>query len=88
MQLLDIAPIRMEDLWGEDLNPATIHNDPETIDVSAEFDVVDSLTMNDVAETAMDTPPELLWTIVIVLVALLLCIYFAIRYRRNHEKTR
>ena len=85
MQLLDIAPIRREDLWGEDLNPTTIHDVPETIDVSAEFDVVDSLTMNDVAETAMDTPPEFLWTFVIVLVALLLCLYCAIRYRRSHN---
>lgn len=87
MQLLDIAPIRREDLWGKDLDPAPIHDVPETIDVSAEFDVVDSSALNDVAETAMDTPPELLWTFVIVLVALVLCLYFAIRYRRNHAKT-
>ena len=83
MQLLDIA-VDIDDMWGEELNSKPISEVPETIDLSAELDVASSSTMNDVAETAMDIPLELLWTFIIVLIALLLCIYFAIRYRRNH----
>ena len=49
-------------------------------------DVASSSTMNDVAETTINTPPELFLTFIIVLIALLLCLYFAIRYRRNHAK--
>lgn len=94
MQLLDIA-VDIDDMWGEELNPRTISEVPETIDTSAELgvansstmnNVASSSTMNDVAETAMNTSPELFWTFIIVLIALLLCLYFAIRYRRNHAK--
>lgn len=92
MQLLDIA-VDIDDMWGEELNSKPISEVPETIDLSAELDVASSSTMNnvassstmnDVAETAMNTPPELFLTFIIVLIALLLCLYFAIRYRRNH----
>lgn len=94
MQLLDIA-VDIDDMWGEELNSKPISEVPETIDLSAELDVAssstmndvaNSSTMNDVAETAMNTPPELFLTFIIVLIALLLCLYFAIRYRRNHAK--
>ena len=94
MQLLDIA-VDIDDMWGEELNSKPISEVPETIDLSAELDVASSSTMNDVAssstmndiaETAMNTPPELFLTFIIVLIALLLCLYFAIRYRRNHAK--
>lgn len=94
MQLLDIA-VDIDDMWGEELNSKPISEVPETIDLSAELDVAssstmndvaNSLTMNDVAETAMNTPPELFLTFIIVLIALLLCLYFAVRYRRNHAK--
>lgn len=94
MQLLDIA-VDIDDMWGEELNSKPISEVPETIDLSAELDVASSSTMNnvassstmnDVAETAMNTPPELFLTFIIVLIALLLCLYFAIRYRRNHVK--
>ena len=83
MQLLDIA-VDIDDMWGEELNSKPISEVPETIDLSAELDVASSSTMNDVAETAMNTPPVLFLTFIIVLIALLLCLYFAIRYRRNH----
>ena len=92
MQLLDIA-VDIDDMWGEELNSKPISEVPETIDLSAELDVAssstmndvaNSSTMNDVAETAMNTPPELFLTFIIVLIALLLCLYFAVRYRRNH----
>jgi hypothetical protein len=83
MQLLDIA-VDIDDMWGEELNSKPISEVPETIDLSAELDVASSSTMNDVAETAMNTPPELFLTFIIVLIALLLCLYFAVRYRRNH----
>ena len=83
MQLLDIA-VDIDDMWGEELNSKPISEVPETIDLSAELDVASSSTMNNVAETAMNTPQELFWTFIIVLIALLLCIYFAIRYKRNH----
>ena len=94
MQLLDIA-VDIDDMWGEEFNSKPISEVPETIDLSAELDVAssstmndvaNSSTMNDVAETAMNTPPELFLTFIIVLIALLLCLYFAIRYRRNHAK--
>ena len=94
MQLLDIA-VDIDDMWGEELNSKPISEVPETIDLSAELDVAssstmnnvaNSSTMNDVAETAMNTPPELFLTFIIVMIALLLCLYFAIRYRRNHAK--
>lgn len=83
MQLLDVA-INIDDMWGEELNSKPISEVPETIDISAELDAASTPTMNDVAGTAMNIPLELLWTFIIVLIALLLCIYFAIRYRRNH----
>ena len=92
MQLLDIA-VDIDDMWGEELNSKPISEVPETIDLSAEMDVASSSTMNDVAnsstmndiaETTINTPPELFLTFIIVLIALLLCLYFAIRYRRNH----
>ena len=92
MQLLDIA-VDIDDMWGEELNSIPISEVPETIDLSAELDVAssstmnnvaNSSTMNDVAETTINTPPELFLTFIIVLIALLLCLYFAIRYRRNH----
>ena len=92
MQLLDIA-VDIDDMWGEELNSKPISEVPETIDLSAELDVASSSTMNnvassstmnDVAETAMNTPPELFLTFIIVMIALLLCLYFAVRYRRNH----
>ena len=92
MQLLDIA-VDIDDMWGEELNSKPISEVPETIDLSAELDVAssstmndvaNSSTMNDVAETAMNTPPELFLTFIIVLISLLLCLYFAVRYRRNH----
>ena len=92
MQLLDIA-VDIDDMWGEELNSKPISEVPETIDLSAELDVASSSTMNDVAnsstmndiaETTINTPPELFLTFIIVLIALLLCLYFAIRYRRNH----
>lgn len=92
MQLLDIA-VDIDDMWGEELNSKPISEVPETIDLSAELDVAssstmndvaNSSTMNDVAETTMNTPPVLFLTFIIVLIALLLCLYFAIRYRRNH----
>ena len=83
MQLLDIA-VDIDDMWGEELNSKPISEVPETIDLSAELDVASSSTMNNVAETAMNTPQELFWTFIIVLIALLLCLYFAIRYKRNH----
>lgn len=92
MQLLDIA-VDIDDMWGEELNSKPISEVPETIDLSAELDVAssstmndvaNSSTMNDVAETTINTPPELFLTFIIVLIALLLCLYFAIRYRRNH----
>ncbi len=94
MQLLDIA-VDIDDMWDEELNSKPISEVPETIDLSAELDiassstmnnVASSSTMNDVAETAMNTPPELFLTFIIVLIALLLCLYFAIRYKRNHAK--
>ena len=94
MQLLDIA-VDIDDMWGEELNSKPISEVPETIDLSAELDVAssstmnnvaNSSTMNDVAETTINTPPELFLTFIIVLIALLLCLYFAIRYRRNHAK--
>ena len=94
MQLLDIA-VDIDDMWGEELNSKPISEVPETIDLSAELDVASSSTMNnvassstmnDIAETTMNTPPELFLTFIIVLIALLLCLYFAIRYRRNHAK--
>ncbi|MBQ2524155.1 MAG: hypothetical protein II541_08100 [Prevotella sp.] len=94
MQLLDIA-VDIDDMWGEELNSKPISEVPETIDLSAELDVASSSTMNDVAssstmndiaETTINTPPELFLTFIIVLIALLLCLYFAIRYRRNHAK--
>lgn len=94
MQLLDIA-VDIDDMWGEELNSIPISEVPETIDLSAELDVAssstmnnvaNSSTMNDVAETTINTPPELFLTFIIVLIALLLCLYFAIRYRRNHAK--
>ena len=85
MQLLDRAVDR-DDMWGEELNSKPISEVPETIDLSAELDVASSSTMNDVAETTINTPPELFLTFIIVLIALLLCLYFAIRYRRNHAK--
>ena len=92
MQLLDIA-VDIDDMWGEELNSKPISEIPETIDLSAELDVASSSTMNnvassstmnDIAETTINTPPELFLTFIIVLIALLLCLYFAIRYRRNH----
>ena len=92
MQLLDIA-VDIDDMWGEELNSKPISEVPETIDLSAELDVASSSTMNnvassstmnDVAETTINTPPELFLTFIIVLIELLLCLYFAIRYRRNH----
>lgn len=83
MQLLDIA-VDIDDMWGEELNSIPISEVPETIDLSAELDVASSSTMNDVAETTINTPPELFLTFIIVLIALLLCLYFAIRYKRNH----
>ena len=92
MQLLDIA-VDIDDMWGEELNSKPISEVPETIDTSAELgvansstmnNVASSSTMNDVADTAMNISPELFWTFIIVLIALLLCLYFAIRYRRNH----
>ena len=92
MQLLDIA-VDIDDMWGEELNSKPISEVPETIDLSAEMDVAssstmndvaNSSTMNDVAETTINTPPELFLTFIIVLIALLLCLYFAIRYKRNH----
>ena len=92
MQLLDIA-VDIDDMWGEELNSKPISEVPETIDLSAELDVASSSTMNDVAssstmndvaETTINTPPELFLTFIIVLIALLLCLYFAVRYRRNH----
>ncbi|MBQ4211351.1 MAG: hypothetical protein II658_10130 [Prevotella sp.] len=92
MQLLDIA-VDIDDMWGEELNSKPISEVPETIDLSAELDVASSSTMNnvassstmnDIAETTINTPPELFLTFIIVLIALLLCLYFAIRYRRNH----
>ena len=92
MQLLDIA-VDIDDMWGEELNSKPISEVPETIDLSAELDVASSSTMNDVAssstmndiaETTINTPPALFLTFIIVLIALLLCLYFAIRYRRNH----
>lgn len=92
MQLLDIA-VDIDDMWGEELNSKPISEVPETIDLSAELDVASSSTMNDVAssstmndiaETSINTPPELFLTFIIVLIALLLCLYFAVRYRRNH----
>ena len=83
MQLLDIA-VDIDDMWGEELNSKPISEVPETIDLSAELDVASSSTMNNVAETTINTPPELFLTFIIVLIALLLCLYFAIRYRRNH----
>ena len=92
MQLLDIA-VDIDDMWGEELNSKPISEVPETIDLSAELDVAssstmnnvaNSSTMNDIAETTINTPPELFLTFIIVLIALLLCLYFAIRYRRNH----
>lgn len=93
MQLLDIA-VDIDDMWGEELNSKPIISEvPETIDLSAELDVASSSTMNnvassstmnDIAETTINTPPELFLTFIIVLIALLLCLYFAIRYRRNH----
>ncbi|MBQ1760547.1 MAG: hypothetical protein IIZ94_12810 [Prevotella sp.] len=92
MQLLDIA-VDIDDMWGEELNSKPISEVPETIDLSAELDVAssstmndvaNSSTMNDVAETTINTPPELFLTFIIVLIALLLCLYFAVRYRRNH----
>lgn len=94
MQLLDIA-VDIDDMWGEELNSKPISEVPETIDLSAELDVAssstmnnvaNSSTMNDIAETTINTPPELFLTFIIVLIALLLCLYFAIRYRRNHAK--
>lgn len=94
MQLLDIA-VDIDDMWGEELNSKPISEVPETIDLSAELDVASSSTindvassstMNDVAETTINTPPELFLTFIIVLIALLLCLYFAIRYKRNHAK--
>ncbi len=94
MQLLDIA-VDIDDMWGEELNSKPISEVPETIDLSAELDVASSSTMNnvassstmnDIAETTINTPPELFLTFIIVLIALLLCLYFAIRYRRNHAK--
>lgn len=94
MQLLDIA-VDIDDMWGEELNSKPISEAPETIDLSAELDVASSSTMNnvassstinDIAETTINTPPELFLTFIIVLIALLLCLYFAIRYRRNHAK--
>ena len=94
MQLLDIA-VDIDDMWGEELNSKPISEVPETIDLSAELDVASSSTMNDVAssstmndvaETTINTPPELFLTFIIVLIALLLCLYFAVRYRRNHAK--
>lgn len=94
MQLLDIA-VDIDDMWGEELNSKPISEVPETIDLSAELDVASSSTMNNVAssstmneiaETTINTPPELFLTFIIVLIALLLCLYFAIRYRRNHAK--
>lgn len=94
MQLLDIA-VDIDDMWGEELNSIPISEVPETIDLSAELDVASSSTMNnvassstmnDIAETTINTPPELFLTFIIVLIALLLCLYFAIRYRRNHAK--
>ncbi len=94
MQLLDIA-VDIDDMWGEELNSKPISEVPETIDLSAELDVAssstmndvaNSSTMNDVAETTINTPPELFLTFIIVLIALLLCLYFAIRYRRNHAR--
>ena len=94
MQLLDIA-VDIDDMWGEELNSKPISEVPETIDLSAELDVASSSTMNnvassstmnDIAETTINTPPELFLTFIIVLIALLLCLYFAIRYRRNHVK--
>lgn len=94
MQLLDIA-VDIDDMWGEELNSKPISEVPETIDLSAELDVASSSTMNDVAssstmndvaETTINTPPELFLTFIIVLIALLLCLYFAIRYSRNHAK--
>lgn len=92
MQLLDIA-VDIDDMWGEELNSKPISEVPETIDLSAELDVASSSTMNDVAnsstmndiaETTINTPPELFLTFIIVLIALLLCLYLAVRYRRNH----
>ena len=92
MQLLDIA-VDIDDMWGEELNSKPISEVPETIDLSAELDVASSSTMNnvassstmnDVAETTINTPPELFLTFIIVLIALLLCLYFAVRYRRNN----
>ena len=83
MQLLDIA-VDIDDMWGEELNSIPISEVPETIDLSAELDVASSSTMNDIAETTINTPPELFLTFIIVLIALLLCLYFAVRYRRNH----
>lgn len=92
MQLLDIA-VDIDDMWGEELNSKPISEVPETIDLSAELDVASSSTMNnvassstmnDIAETTINTPPELFLTFIIVLIALLLCLYFAVRYRRNH----
>ncbi|MBQ5377271.1 MAG: hypothetical protein IIU48_02000 [Prevotella sp.] len=92
--MLDIA-VDIDDMWGEELNSKPISEVPETIDLSAELDVASSSTMNDVAssstmndiaETTINTPPELFLTFIIVLIALLLCLYFAIRYRRNHAK--
>ncbi len=92
MQLLDIA-VDIDDMWGEELNSKPISEVPETIDLSAELDVAssstmnnvaNSSTMNDIAETIINTPPELFLTFIIVLIALLLCLYFAVRYRRNH----
>lgn len=94
MQLLDIA-VDIDDMWGEELNSKPISEVPETIDLSGELDVASSSTMNnvassstmnDIAETTINTPPELFLTFIIVLIALLLCLYFAIRYRRNHAK--
>lgn len=94
MQLLDIA-VDIDDMWGEELKSKPISEVPETIDLSAELDVASSSTinnvassstMNDIAETTINTPPELFLTFIIVLIALLLCLYFAIRYRRNHAK--
>ena len=85
MQLLDIA-VDIDDMWGEELNSKPISEVPETIDLSAEVDVASSSTMNDIAETTINTPPELFLTFIIVIIALLLCLYFAIRYRRNHAK--
>lgn len=92
MQLFDIA-VDIDDMWGEELNSKPISEVPETIDLSAELDVASSSTMNnvassstmnDIAETTINTPPELFLTFIIVLIALLLCLYFAVRYRRNH----